>query len=58
MVEKIKPKIMVLAIGPQTTERPPIPIAVGNSPAMVVSEVRIIGLKRVADALRTASKVL
>lgn len=58
MVEKINPKIMVLAIGPQTTERPPIPTAVGNRPAMVVSEVRIIGRNRVDEALSTASKVL
>ncbi len=46
-VEKIRPKMMVLAIGPHTTEVPPIPIAVGRSPTMVVSEVSRIGRIRV-----------
>jgi len=53
-VEKMRPKIIVLAIGPQTTDSPPRPSAVGTSPAMVVREVSRIGRRRVTAALVTA----
>ena len=57
-VEKSSPKMMVLAMGPHTTDFPPIPRAVGRSPAMVVREVRMIGLSRVTDASMIAWPVL
>ncbi len=55
MVENTKPKIIVLAMGDQTTEQPPIPIAVGNKPTIVVKDVNIIGLSLVLAASTTAS---
>ncbi len=54
-VENTSPKIMVLAIGPQITDVPPRPIAVGRRPAMVVTEVRTIGRSRVVAPSMTAS---
>ena len=54
-MEKIRPKIIVLAIGPQTTDVPPKPIAVGMSPAIVVTEVRRIGLNLVCADSTTDS---
>ncbi len=47
--------MIVFAIGCQTTDAPPRPIAVGRSPAMVVREVSMIGLRRVPAASSTAS---
>jgi len=58
MVEKTSPKMMVLAMGPQTTDSPPMPRAVGVSPAIVVREVRMIGLSLVTEASMTACRVL
>ena len=49
-VENTRPKMMVLAIGPQITDLPPRPRAVGVVPAMVVSDVRRIGRRRVDAA--------
>ena len=45
---------MVLAIGPQTTDLPPMPNAVGSNPAIVVIDVNITGLNLVAAASITA----
>ena len=53
-VEKINPKMMVLAMGPQTTDLPPKPRAVGRSPEMVVILVRRMGRSRVTAASFTA----
>ena len=55
MVEKMRPKIMVLAIGPHTADSPPKASAVGVRPAIVVIEVRRMGLSRVPAASMTAS---
>ena len=55
-MEKRSPKIIVLAIGPQTTDTPPSPRAVGRRPAIVVSEVKTIGRKRVPAAVKIDSR--
>ncbi len=45
-VAQAKPKKMVLAIGAQISDFPPRPIIIGKTPDMVVTEVKIMGLKR------------
>lgn len=50
--------MIVLAIGDQTTEYPPKPIAVGNKPTMVVTEVSMMGLSLVWVASLIASLTL
>ena len=45
-VAQPKPKKIVLAMGAQISDFPPRPTAMGNTPDMVVIEVRIMGLSR------------
>ena len=45
-VEISKPNRITLANGAHIPDDPPIPNAIGNKPAIVVKDVRIIGLRR------------
>ena len=42
----IRPQIIVVARGPQTTDLPPMPTAIGNNPKVVVMVVERIGRSR------------
>jgi hypothetical protein len=55
-VEKTSPNMMVLAMGPQTTDFPLIPAAVVRRPAIVVRDVRRIGRSLVVPASTMASR--
>ncbi|MEE9571562.1 MAG: hypothetical protein V3W20_00775 [Candidatus Neomarinimicrobiota bacterium] len=47
IVDINKPNSITLASGAHIPDDPPIPNAMGNKPAMVVRDVRIIGLRRI-----------